>query len=484
MTRSDHADHGYLPTFRYDVFVSYAHVDNEILVRDAGQQVGWVHLLVDRMKRELRARLGGRNVRILFDHEFIRGNLPLTPQILDKVKSSALLLIVSSPSYLASAWCEKERNAFLSLARDRVAAGSIQIVRARPTDRADQPEPFRDLSGIDFFETTHGGDDHRLLGPLNGDEQVFDERIRRLCRDVVEQLKKLRVTNRNPNIPPPHVFLATATDDLDDREQDLRSYLEQAGVKVLPSRDTQYPTTDLAAYEAAVSRDLSCCPVFAQVLSSNTGRAPHFARGKRLPWIQYDLASRSKKKLLQWRDRDIDLLGVKDDAHRALLNQAQAWGFDEFERAVLEAASRSDGARPPTRQVTAVFVNADAPERALAAQIRNALNERDIDCYWRPEHGTPEQIRAAVESGLKECDGLILVYGERLDWLQSQFRQARKIEAVREHPLAALAVFDGPPVEKPELALASNRLFTVDCRRGLDRTQLQQFLDKLAPGSA
>jgi hypothetical protein len=67
------------------------------------------------------------------------------------------------------------------------------------------------------------------------------------------------------------IFLADVTDDLDLRRNEVRDYLEQAGFKVLP--ESWRPYDDLAAFEAAVDRDLAQCTLFAQLLSEVPGKS-------------------------------------------------------------------------------------------------------------------------------------------------------------------------------------------------------------------
>jgi hypothetical protein len=129
----------YVPSFRHDVFVSYSTIDNEVMVEDGGIRRGWVDALVDKLKVETSSRLGARDVRFFVDSDAIRSHLPLTAQLTEAARNSATLLIVMSPSYLRSDWCRRERNAFLSVVRNRVAKGSVFLVRARPVAHGDQP---------------------------------------------------------------------------------------------------------------------------------------------------------------------------------------------------------------------------------------------------------------------------------------------------------------------------------------------------------
>ena len=465
--------------FAHDVFVSYSTVDNDVLVAD---DRGWVDVLLDKLRRELKPRLGGRDLKLFVDHEVMRSSLPITSQLIDAVHSSATLLVVMSPSYLRSPWCDRERRAFLDVVKDR-AAGSLIVVRARPVERDRQPEEFRDLRGIDFFASMEGVAAHRLLGSPDPNERQFIERIVTLSGELAEQLDRAEQPGRAPVAPRAgkRVFVAEATDDLEDREAELRSYLDQAGLEVLPSPQSRYPTADLAAYEAAVLRELEGCCLFAQVLSTLHGRDLPFASGHRLPALQHALACRAGKPVLQWRDRAQPIDAVRDVAHRSLLDAAQACGIEEFKRTVVEAALRPPAGppQPPPPQV-AIFVNADARDHGLAVEISTALANLGVDCYRMPASGSPGDIRVALENNLRGCDGLVLVYGKtEFYWVQEQIRQARKLNATRDTPLSTMAVFEGPPPEKPDIPVTIKNLDVLNCREGINPRELQRFVEQL-----
>ncbi len=464
--------------FAHDVFVSYSTVDNDVLVAD---DRGWVDVLLDKLRRELKPRLGGRDLKMFVDHEVMRSSLPITSQLIDAVRSSATLLVVMSPSYLRSPWCDRERRAFLDLVKDR-AAGSMIVVRARPVERDRQPEEFRDLRGIDFFASVEGVAAHRLLGSPDPNERSFIERIVTLSGELAERLDRAEQPGRAPVVPRAgkRVFVAEATDDLEDRESELRRYLDQAGLEVLPSPQSRYPTTDLAAYEAAVLRELDGCCLFAQVLSTVHGRDLPFAPGHRLPALQHALARRAGKPVLQWRDRAQPIDTVRDLDHKGLLDAAQACGIEEFKRAVAEAALRPppEPPRPLPPQVT-IFVNADARDHNLALAISNALADLGADCYRMPATGSPTDIRIALENNLRDCDGLVLVYGEtEFYWVQDQIRHARRLNCMR-NPPAPMAVFEGPPPERPDIPVTIRHLGVVNCRQGINPQELQRFVEQL-----
>lgn len=99
--------------FRNDVFVSYSHgsdAQGDATLRD------WSLAFVRALKDEMRVSPAFRNSLQLFvDAHDATGQgidpmAPLTPQLEAQVGASALLLVLLSPDYQASAWCKDERE--------------------------------------------------------------------------------------------------------------------------------------------------------------------------------------------------------------------------------------------------------------------------------------------------------------------------------------------------------------------------------------
>ena len=170
---------------------------------------------------------------------------------------------------------------------------------------------------------------------------------------------------------------------------------------------------------------------------------------RRFPAVQYEIAKEAGKPILQWREPTDDPAVVQDEGHRALLEGARACGFEEFKRAVVEAARRKPQAPTPRPPNVAVFVNADGSDLDMARQLAELLAQQGVECYWPITEGSPEKVRLDLEANLKACDGLVLIYGaSEPSWVRDQLRQGRKILSQRDRPLAAMAICLGPPPQK------------------------------------
>src|SRR5262249_31528415 len=96
--------------YDFDVFISYAHVDNEPIDPAKG---GWVSVFIQNLSRYLAKQLGRREAfSNWYDQQNLQGNHPIT-DIPGLVKRSQLFLAVLSPGYMASDFCKLELDAFI-----------------------------------------------------------------------------------------------------------------------------------------------------------------------------------------------------------------------------------------------------------------------------------------------------------------------------------------------------------------------------------
>lgn len=470
----------FVPSYDHDVFVSYAHIDNQ-------GETAWVSTLVRHLDTDLRQRLGTKDLRIWID-ETLDGNRPLSPEIMRSIQRSATLLIVMSSGYLASEWCAKERSAFLGFVRDCVAEGRIFIVHCRETDRTAIPPEFGDLIGFKFWaQDPDAGGATRPLGLSDVKEHAYLSGVINLSDRLARTLKEIKAAKKPEAgsiaaAAAEYVFLARSTDDLETREDELVGFLTQAGLRILP--ESWYPEASEHAFRAAMEADLNRCSVFVQLLSRSHGRKAGFGAGQRYPAIQHDVARASGKLILQWRDPGDDPAAIPDESHRALVEGARACGFEEFKRDLVEAARhKPDLPRTRPANVT-VFVNAGREDLDAARQLSQLLAQQGVECYWPLLEGSPEKVRQDLEESLKACDGLVLIYGaSEPSWVRDQLRQGRKILSQRERALAALAIYLGPPEQKKELAVALPELITLDGRAGLNADALRPFVQRLTAQS-
>ena len=97
---------GYVHPDKPDIFLSYAHVDDE---PDAAfpDRPGWVTTLVRGLEKRLARKLGRVDSYDLWRDAKLAGHVDVTPEIIGRLRDAAVLLLVLSPGYLASEWCRQ-----------------------------------------------------------------------------------------------------------------------------------------------------------------------------------------------------------------------------------------------------------------------------------------------------------------------------------------------------------------------------------------
>jgi hypothetical protein len=105
--------------FENQLFISYAHIDNEHF---SGTNEGWVDLLHERLEIRL-AQLLGKSPKIWRDRK-LRGNDLFNDTIVIELAKTAILVSVITPRYVESQSCRSEVEDFSRLAAQ---TGGIQI---------------------------------------------------------------------------------------------------------------------------------------------------------------------------------------------------------------------------------------------------------------------------------------------------------------------------------------------------------------------
>jgi hypothetical protein len=354
-------------------------------------------------------------------------------------------------------------------------------------DQVERPQELGDLKGFRFWAKDPLGRSTRTLGiprPVPEDRGYFDQ-LFDLRHDLAEALTRLRAGVDDVPVPEgagdrPVVFLAEVTDDLDDQREEVRRYLLQAGLAVVP--EGVYPR-DAAGFRAAAEGELARSMLFVQLLSG--------LAGKRLPGasqtivgLQHECADGCGVPALQWHARGLDLACVAQPDHRARLEGPSVIVVDlqEFKSLVVQKVRELTVPRPaaPTADQdtdTLVFVNAEEADLNLAKRIGDLLFRRGVGYVLPNRSRRPAEARKALDANLLSCDGLVLVHGTNPDWVFEQLMRFRKVKPRRESPIKAIGICDGPPPEKEECHFGLPGLRVINCRHGLDEVELNKFAD-------
>jgi TIR domain-containing protein len=452
--------------YEYDVFVSYARVDN-VPVHPA--ELGWVDSFIDILGIDLGMKLGRREAfRIWYDEQHLRGNHEVDGHIPEQVKKSRLFLAILSPGYASSEFCQRELQTFVDSLGGR-GAERLFVVYKYPIDENlhKLPEPLRKPRKYQFWKPDQSKKPRTLGFPEPQlEERAYFQKIDDLAADIVGKLVELKMP---PDLyeaegatatvadASPAVLLADVTDDLETRREEVRRYLQQDGIKVYPQGSYRLVRDE---FEQALATDLRKCAAFVQLLGPIAGKRPPdvpegFGR------LQYDLARRAlaarpEFQILQWRNPSIVLADVESPQQRQLLtlDSVRAMPFEDFKQSIVRLV-RPPARKPPARPDSSfVFINAAPADMAMARAIGERLGEFEWALPLHDPDAKAEAVTEHLETSVKECDCLVILYGNtRSEWVTSQLRHYRKLARMRDKELRLFAVAQAPPEPKPPLPM-------------------------------
>jgi TIR domain len=175
---------GLLAGFRHDLFVSYAHLDDQPPFNDLAR---WVTNLVRFL--EIQVNQDFRSQKVDFAGIHAESAALQDSARFDDLKRSALFLVVMSEAYLRSEWCRKELNERLQASYKPI---DIFMILPSRIDRNFLPEPLQDLLGYVFWLVKKGSE--ILLGYPEPDPKQTEywRRLALLSSHIVDALKNAR----------------------------------------------------------------------------------------------------------------------------------------------------------------------------------------------------------------------------------------------------------------------------------------------------
>lgn len=476
---------GYLPGYKHDVFVSYAHFDNE----EDSQDVRWVSRFQADLKNALRQRLG-EDPDVFYDTRNFEAN-DHVDILLENARDSAVFLPVFSPSYVSRDFTIGELKAFCERGPEATRIVTVELL---PVEEEKNHPLLRGRKRTPFWWKDAAEQDIPLRLTPKFNPEMYNERLQILAHQVKKLLADMRAgtSGANEEAPTPllqtqstkptpptsrAVLLAQTTDDLYDDCERVRAYLEQFGVKVLPEGD--FPQGG-AQFVTAFDAELTRASIFVQLLGNFASRKPSDLP-QTYAQYQYESARARGVKILQWRRPDLDLNKI---THRdkALLEgpDVVAIGLEEFKGEILRLCNAAN--KPEHQHIGAChfFINADRSDKDLADQLLKFFEDKKNWTAARPLfEGSAKDVMDDLEANLLHCRVLLLLYGNAPPtWVRAQLLRSSKLERLREEPLRLKTIVLGPPAPKAEIAW-SGGFETIDCQDGSIEQHIQSTLNGL-----
>jgi hypothetical protein len=279
---------GLIPGYENDIFISYAHNDN--LSVFGFKWVDWFH---ENLGNLLIGKLGERPV-IWRDRRMDRTDL-IEGSLDSRINTSALMLVIVSPSYLRSKWCGWEREKFVENAARRGGlrvTNKSRIIKVVKThdERTILPEELQETLGGAFLRHDQAAGRYVELDPQSSECRHELEGLADSIKSLIEAFRDHTAT-AVPLTQEKTVYLAETDSELDPERNDIKREFEQNGYHILPSLDLplRAPAADI---EEKVGHYLESAQVSVHLLGANYGFVPNRGAGRSIVRLQHEVAQR------------------------------------------------------------------------------------------------------------------------------------------------------------------------------------------------
>jgi len=463
----------FLPEYEVDIFISYAHNDNQALIE--GQR-GWVDTFHQALERRLQVHLGAKPT--IWRDPRLQGNEYFADSLSEQVPKSAILVAILSPSYINSDWCRREMDMFLGTATETggIRLGNkARIIKVEkinvPLDR--HPAALQGMTGYQFYYM----DDHRAreLSPESGPHAVeYWQRIDDVAQDITELLNSMKTRGASPDVqvfqaavPGDTVYLAETSFDLSPQRDNIKRELQERGHVVMPDRPLPLNGPQL---QQAVRDYLQNSKLSIHLIGANYGVIPE-AADRSVVCLQNDLAAERSAgnsfSRLIWLPEGLE---SQEDRQRQFIDflktdSTAQQGADVLQTSIEELKTYiQDKLRPKPKAHASngngngnsngkhsgpvhVYVICDQQDYGSIAPLEDHLYSQGFEVTLPLMEGDEAEVREDHKESLLLCDAVVIFYGNASEgWLRTKLRDLQKIAGYgRTKPMLAQAIYTGPP---------------------------------------
>ncbi len=498
---------GYIPGYEHDIFISYAHIDNDPLIKGVP---GWVDFFEDLLRKTLRVKLGAE-IAIFRDPQ-LNGFETFSEQLAGALEQSAVMLAVISPRYIKAEWCLWEMREFqkrtgggrlLKVVKTSIEGGSFQL------DGQVLIASIKDVLEHRFYYAEERSGRHIDLQPelKNKDIPDFVDKVNAVCEDLHQLFRRLRgsgalpapappiplipapvpIQTPAPNpvpaplpVPPPPppttittdslstaaesvaIYLAETTKDQAEARKLVKSELQQFNYLVLPDQPLPADAEELAQ---AVQQYLAQAKLSVHLVGENYGTILD-GEARSIPHLQYDLAAAQARahKLTQlvWLPPGLTPKAKPQEEFVAYVkNNTPDLLQTKLEDLKTEIHKKL---KPPPKDIWAELAG-DPVTVCLFCHEQDFAQVGPLFSYLKLEEAykvklplqdqePPEKYKQLLQSS----DAVLLYYGAAdEEWFGNIWRVIQKLSATgRTKPLAAKAIYIGEAETKEKDLLNSS----------------------------
>ena len=485
-----------VPGYDYDIFISYAHVDN---LEISGQKNGWIEEFYNSLNLLMIKRYGRMDViKIWWDNKKLDGSILFDQSIETGIKKSAIMICLQSPGYTQSQYCKQELDTFYKKASEEKVGLSIgdrsRIINVLLNNipYKQWPPELSGTSGFPFHDAKEATDFGDTLDPTSTEFRTQLQNVRDAVWNLLENFPK--ETPGIINEPAAElqqdtdsfkIFIGEVPDTLRTSRKRVIAELQKKGFEVLSGVP---PPEEAAAHDAAVGEALQKTNLAIHLLDAYPGREIIGAAEIWYSQQQAELALKSDKTQMIWMPADIDLAAVEEEKYRLFLQNlesgkasAKKYEFVRGNKGNLSQEIIDFAEQQRTRQLQkktekgklSVLLDTHFNDQMYALELGKALLENQIQPFINPQEDDPRKNIDYLGERLSQVRKLIFLYGSvSKEWVRERINAAMQLIINNEYSIEELFVYMAPP-HKADANIFPNQKFLKV--RVVDSSNYQQF---------
>jgi|JI10StandDraft_1071094.scaffolds.fasta_scaffold338158_1 hypothetical protein len=473
----------YIPGYTYDIFISYAHLDNEKM---PGQMDGWIELFYKSLNLKLAQRIGKMDaVKIWWDSKKLDGSKLFDNSIEDGIRNSAIMISLVSPGYLQSEYCRKEMDLFCSKSTAEKTGLSVgdnsRIIKVLLNNipHTQLPEQFGRATGFPFYLAEDNDD---FGDPLNASHPSYAEQLKALRDSLV---KMFELFPKQPNVSEAEIInVLTDSDSKEDKftlffgevSDSLRSTrkrsiteLENTGYTILTGVP---PPEESTAHDKKITEVLKKADLAVHLLDQFPGRDIE-GTDTWFPKRQAELSLELAPAKMLWVPAELDLEEVEEETYKSFLSKIESGNSSEktFEyvkgnkseisKQILDYANaiKQSRVRAESDQKISVLLDTHFSDQQYAFSLGQAIFQNNMQPYINPQEDDPRKNMNLLADRISQVNKLVFLYGSvSREWVLERMSAALQLIVTHNFPIDDFYVYLAPP-NKPNDDIKLNQRF-------------------------
>jgi len=526
--------------FENDIFISYAHIDNQPLVKDTDGWVSQFHHALEVRVDQLR----GIKSKVWRDLK-LQGNDFFDDTIIDQLPNVAVLVSVMTPRYVHSEWCTKELDEFCHAS---AKTGGLRFgdktrifkVLKTPVPINEHPDNIRNVLGYEFYVIDPNSGRARELNEVFGGEaeREFWVKLDDLAQDLCQLLDQLALdpndqARSNTDADKTSVYVASTSYDIKEQYDSIRRDLLGQNIRVLPDQPLPLNIDELMPF---LRENLAQCNLSIHPIGKQYGVIPEGSKDS-LVALQNELAIEREQQgsfsRLVWIPQDLDveepqqkqfIESLRSDPRIQFGGDLLETPLEDLKTQVTEVLSSHSKPETPTspafnetptqtrasfmpsepsaqattsteqtssigktaseqiesEEFISIYLICDAPDLDAVTPVADCLFDLGFEVILPVFEGDEAEVREDHEDNLCRADAVLIYYGQAKElWLHRKLREIRKSAGFgRTQPFKSNAILV-PPNEKRKQWLRSHEALVIHQPDTFKADLLDPFINAL-----